>query len=142
MINFEKFCEEVFYESYKEHLIEVTIERLMRALQHDVGDAVNAGARENFNELRGILAYYKRGVETGVEWYGKGLTDNPRIKTNDFMQQLADAISDKYENLGNNKYNLIEHVLVAWFGPDGTKEHTLDEIQNAVANYKNTGRLF
>ena len=48
MSNFEKFCEEVFYESSKEHLIEVTIERLMRALQHDVGDAVNAGARETF----------------------------------------------------------------------------------------------
>lgn len=61
MSNFEKFCEEVFYESSKEHLIEVTIERLMRALQHDVGDAVNAGARETFNELRGIFAYYKRG---------------------------------------------------------------------------------
>ena len=58
------------------------------------------------------------------------------------MQQLADAISDNYENLGNNRYNLIEHVLVALFGLDGTKEHTLDEIQNAVANYKNTGRLF
>lgn len=58
------------------------------------------------------------------------------------MQQLADAISDNYENLGNNRYNLIEHVLVAWFRLDGTKEHTLDEIQNAVDNYKNTGRLF
>jgi len=58
------------------------------------------------------------------------------------MQQLADAISDNYENLGNNRYNLIEHVLVAWFDPDGTKEHTLDEIQNAVANYKNTDVYF
>ena len=80
MSNFEKFCEKVFYESSKEHLIEVTIERLMRAIQPDVGDAINAGARENFNELRGILSYYKRGVETGVEWYGKGLVGNPIIK--------------------------------------------------------------
>lgn len=142
MNGLEKFFEEVFYESSKEHLIEVTIERLMRALRHDVGDAVNAGARETFNELRCILAYYKRGVETGVEWYGKGLIGSPKIKTNDFMQQLADAISDNYGNLGNNKHNLIEHVLIAWFGPGGTKEHTLDEIQKAVANYRNTGRLF
>ena len=139
MNNLEKFFEEVYRKS---HLIEITIERLMRALQHDVGDAVNAGARETFNELRGILAYYKREMETGIEWYGKGLTNSPRIETNDFMQQLADAISNNYENLGNNKYILIEHVLVAWFGPDGTKEHTLDEIQNAVVNYKNTRCLF
>lgn len=139
MSNLEKFFEEVYRKS---HLIEITIERLMRALQHDVGDAVNAGARETFNELRGILAYYKREMETGIEWYGKGLTNSPRIETNDFMQQLADAISNNYENLGNNKYILIEHVLVAWFGPDGTKEHTLDEIQNAVVNYKNTRCLF
>ena len=72
MSNLEKFFEEVYRKS---HLIEITIERLMRALQHDVGDAVNAGARETFNELRGILAYYKREMETGIEYLNAWVSD-------------------------------------------------------------------
>ena len=135
MNNLEKFFEEVYREASKLHLSEVTIAKIMQAVHNDARDGQNVNLR--FNDLKGILRLYLQGLNANVEWYGKGEDGNPHYTAQEFRQRLADAVADDYENLETkNRYDLIQSILVAWFGEDGTKELTTEQIIAFVENYR------
>lgn len=141
--NFEENETAIFNEVYnlshleenKVQLNEVTIDKLMNVIHNDVGDGKNAHLR--FNDLKGIVEIYQQGIKNNAEWYGKGNNGNPHYTTQEFRQILADTIANDYASLNDNdKYNLIQSVLVTWFGEDGTKEFSTEQIENFVDNYR------
>lgn len=135
MNNLNKFFEEVYKEANRFHFSEVTISKLIQAVHNDVGEGQNANLR--FHDLKGVLRLYLQGANTNVEWYGKGEDGAPHYTAQEFRQRLADAVDEAYENLGvENKYDLIQSVLITWFGDDGTKEFTTDQIIAFVNKYR------
>ena len=135
MNNLNKFFEEVYKEANRFHFSEVTISKLIQAVHNDVGKGQNANLR--FNDLKGILRLYLQGANTNVDWYGKGEDGAPHYTTQEFRQRLAGTVDKAYKDLDvKNRYDLIQSVLIAWFGDDGTKEFTTEQIMAFVDNYR------
>ena len=135
MNNLEKFFEEVYNEANRLHFSEVTISKLIQAVHNDAGEGQNANLR--FHDLKGVLRLYLQGINTNVEWYGKGEDGAPHYTAQEFRQRLANAVDKAYENLSvEDRCDLIQSVLITWFGDDGTKEFTTDQIMAFVDNYR------
>ena len=96
-----KFCEEIYKEASRLHFFEVSIKKVMQAIHDNAGDCRNANLK--FNSLKGTFKNYKQGVNTNVEWYGKGENGNPRYTPEEFRRMLADAIANNYGNASDTK---------------------------------------